>query len=67
MLEMQVLLSLLVINNIKQIIGLKQDKNYKDTSQMQDCRKSYILTDSDVEVHVESFTCNFFITGGLVS
>jgi DNA gyrase/topoisomerase IV subunit B len=59
MLEMQVLLSLLEINNIKQIIGLKQDKNYKDTSQCKIVGR-VITTDSDVDGSYRSFTCKFF-------
>lgn len=48
------------INNLKQIIGLKQDKVYKDTSDLR-YGKVMLLTDSDVDgSHIKSLLVNFF-------
>ena len=48
------------INNLKQIIGLKQDKVYKDTSELR-YGKVMLLTDSDVDgSHIKALLVNFF-------
>ncbi|NDG30661.1 hypothetical protein EB118_11390 [bacterium] len=48
------------INNLKQIIGLKQDKVYNDTSELR-YGKVMILTDSDVDgTHIRALLVNFF-------
>ena len=48
------------INNIKQIIGLKQDSVYKNTSELR-YGKVMLLTDSDVDgSHIRSLLVNFF-------
>ena len=48
------------INNLKQIIGLKQDKVYKDTSDLRYGRVM-VLTDADVDgSHIKSLLVNFF-------
>jgi len=48
------------INNLKQIIGLKQDKVYKDTDELR-YGKVMVLTDSDVDgSHIKALLVNFF-------
>jgi DNA topoisomerase-2 len=48
------------INNLKQIIGLKQDIEYANTSQLR-YGKIMILTDSDVDgSHIKGLLVNFF-------
>jgi DNA topoisomerase-2 len=48
------------INNIKQIVGLKQDHIYKTTSELR-YGKVMLLTDSDVDgSHIKSLLVNFF-------
>jgi DNA topoisomerase-2 len=48
------------INNLKQIIGLKQDKVYKDVSELR-YGKIMVLTDSDVDgSHIKALLINFF-------
>ena len=48
------------INNVKQIIGLKQDKDYKNTSELR-YGKVMLLTDSDVDgSHIKALLVNFF-------
>jgi DNA gyrase/topoisomerase IV subunit B len=48
------------INNLKQIIGLKQDKVYKNTDDLR-YGKVMILTDSDVDgSHIKALLVNFF-------
>ena len=48
------------INNLKQIIGLKQDRVYKDTSELR-YGKIMLLTDSDVDgSHIKALLVNFF-------
>jgi len=48
------------INNLKQIIGLKQDRVYKDTSELR-YGKVMLLTDSDVDgSHIKALLVNFF-------
>ena len=48
------------INNLKQIIGLKQDKVYKDTSDLR-YGKVMVLTDADVDgSHIKALLVNFF-------
>jgi len=47
------------INNLKQIIGLKQGKDYKDTSDLR-YGKVLLLTDSDVDgSHIKGLLINF--------
>jgi DNA topoisomerase-2 len=47
------------INNIKQILGLKQGKEYKDTSDLR-YGKVMVLTDADVDgSHIKSLFVNF--------
>lgn len=48
------------INNLKQIIGLKQGREYKDTSELR-YGKIMILTDSDVDgSHIKGLLVNLF-------
>jgi len=48
------------INNLKQILGLKQDRVYKDTSELR-YGKIMLLTDSDVDgSHIKSLIVNLF-------
>ena len=48
------------INNLKQIIGLKQDKVYKDVSDLRYGRVM-VLTDADVDgSHIKALLVNFF-------
>ena len=48
------------INSLKQIIGLKQDKVYKDTSDLR-YGKIMVLTDADVDgSHIKALLVNFF-------
>lgn len=48
------------INNIKQILGLKQGKEYKDTSDLR-YGKMMLLTDADVDgSHIKSLVVNMF-------
>lgn len=48
------------INNLKQIIGLKQDKVYKNTDELR-YGKIMVLTDSDVDgSHIKALLVNFF-------
>ena len=48
------------INNIKQIVGLKQGKEYKDTSELR-YGKVMLLTDSDVDgSHIRALIINMF-------
>ena len=48
------------INNLKQILGLKQDRIYKDTSELR-YGKIMLLTDSDVDgSHIKSLIVNLF-------
>lgn len=48
------------INNLKQIIGLKQDKVYKDTSELR-YGKVMVLTDADVDgSHIKALLVNLF-------
>ena len=48
------------INNLKQIIGLKQDRVYKDTSELR-YGKVMLLTDSDCDgSHIKALLVNFF-------
>lgn len=48
------------INNIKQILGLKQGKDYKDTSELR-YGKVMILTDADVDgSHIKGLIMNMF-------
>lgn len=50
------------INYLKQIIGLKQDKIYKDTSELR-YGKILLLTDADVDAkHIQSLLINFIHT-----
>jgi DNA topoisomerase-2 len=48
------------INNLKQILGLKQDRIYKDTTELR-YGKIMLLTDSDVDgSHIKSLIVNLF-------
>jgi DNA gyrase/topoisomerase IV subunit B len=48
------------INNLKQILGLKQDKVYKDVSELR-YGKVMLLTDADCDgSHIKSLLVNFF-------
>lgn len=48
------------INNLKQIIGLKQDKVYKNTDELR-YGKIMVLTDSDVDgTHIKALLVNLF-------
>ncbi len=48
------------INNLKQILGLKQDKVYKDVSELR-YGKVMVLTDADVDgSHIKSLLVNLF-------
>lgn len=51
------------INNIKQILGLKEGKVYKDTSELR-YGKVIILTDADLDgAHIKSLLVNFISNG----